>query len=65
MSRVVLFNESEMLSKFLPERTLPVANPLSYKPYISFPLLPLPSVACSFDVELLKNFSLEDVENRP
>lgn len=55
-----------MLSKYFPERSLALnGSAYSYRPYVSFPLLPLPPIASSFDPNILRGFLLDNIENKP
>jgi hypothetical protein len=57
--RASFFNESEMFTRFLKERQINYPQlSYTYKPYMSFPLMPLPPIASTFDSAILKNFSL-------
>lgn len=59
VNRSNFFNEGEMLSKFLPERHITVkGNSYTYKPYSSFPLMPLPPISSNFEPSILKSFAL-------
>ena len=66
LSRSNFFNEGEMLSLFLPEQQLTIHGwNYIYKPYVSFPLMPLPPIISSFEPSILRGFSLEHIENKP
>lgn len=55
-----------MLSRFLPERQVAINGiNYTYKPYVSFPLMPLPPIASAFDHNILRGFTLEHIENKP
>jgi len=59
LNRANFFNEGEMLSRFLPERQLTIGGcSYTYKPYVSFPLMPLPPIVSSFDPNVLRSFAL-------